>query len=888
MQMQASLSRIPAPVQKSKAAMRLRQATTPTKISSTAHPNQQKSPGDDAFEATLHASAEREASALTAAAKTALYGAKPEIPDAEDDGVAWRATGNDEDEVRKARIHARGVERAEAKENATSGLPSGMPEESSVSGGKAALAAARARAAAAAAAVAEAEAKLALAEAEAEAEAQAEAQLEAEAQAAAAHARKQTEMQAEKEATAQAEAKTRSEAQAEKEAAAQAEAEAEAKIMLAQAKAAAIAEVEADRAQAQKEIDAEADESSKSTTKPKSRSHSHILEAMTKDAALAKASNPSADGTSTSASGTPAPANAAEALHQLSQAEVEAEAATQMAAEAESKADLLDAALKEAILPSAQKDISSKLRTAKKEARLVRELATEARAKTERARRVATEMSEREKEQEAAAAALRKRAQARQGAAAAALRAKKQAASGANMVVAATGAAARNRKPKDHIAALADKEKAAADRRAKRVAAQALQEQQRKQKQQTIRERAAAAAAAGSVVGSGAGSLIDSGMEQQQKQQQQQQPAKSENVALGMSTHFCGAPGGTSGVAKATAVFTTHDSGAATAPLPLALSHTLLRAAGGGPSGPITPRKGSRCSLLSWMCSIGINERDAQDYVSRMTEEGYDDAESLQDMDEEEMLSFGMKKGHLKKVLRHRQRFVELANNANARKKDRDRRVSRSPRTPAMDASPAAPPSVKQPSPPPVAPAAGSAKAAIDAVKSKQLAKKKAKEEAKKKARAEAVAKRKAKEEAEKEEWNGIKCFKQWKVSENGEIKDSLGRPLLMNCRRRMPHKCGPDCPFRREKKGHTKKGQIAAVTKWHKKQKDEVVQKVAEHHEALKKAAQKEANRKRHSPVADDDAQAADKKPVQNSPLAKRALDMGAVPHNNAPQAFY
>merc|ERR1712146_22258 len=115
----------------------------------------------------------------------------------------------------------------------------------------------------------------------------------------------------------------------------------------------------------------------------------------------------------------------------------------------------------------------------------------------------------------------------------------------------------------------------------------------------------------------------------------------------------------------------------------------------------------------------------------------------------------------------------------------------------------------------------------------------------------------------------------------NGEIKDSLGRPLLMNCRRRMPHKCGPNCPFRREKKGHTKKGQIAAVTKWHKKQKEE------EHHEALKKAAQKEANRKRHSPVADDDAQAADHKPVQNSPVAKRALDMGAVPHNNAPQAF-
>ena len=77
--------------------MRQRQATSPMKTSSTAHPNQQKSPGDDAAEATMRAAAERKAAALAAAAMTAatgkshkpVYGTKPEVPDAEDDGVAW-------------------------------------------------------------------------------------------------------------------------------------------------------------------------------------------------------------------------------------------------------------------------------------------------------------------------------------------------------------------------------------------------------------------------------------------------------------------------------------------------------------------------------------------------------------------------------------------------------------------------------------------------------------------------------------------------------------------------------------------------------------------------------------------------------------------------------
>merc|ERR1711988_219352 len=129
-----------------------------------------------------------------------------------------------------------------------------------------------------------------------------------------------------------------------------------------------------------------------------------------------------------------------------------------------------------------------------------------------------------------------------------------------------------------------------------------------------------------------------------------------------------------------------------------------------------------------------------------------------------------------------------------------------------------------------------------------------------------------------KEEWNGIKCFKQWKVGENGAPMDSLGRPLLMNCRRRMPHKCGPDCPFRRDKKGHTKKGKLTEVTKWHKKHKQDVVAQEQQHQQQLKKEAQKEANRKRHSPVAEEQQQST--KPVENSPVAKRSLDMNAVPH--------
>ena len=75
--------------------------------------------------------------AATGKSHKPVYGTKPEVPDAEDDGVAWSVAGKDEDEARKARIHARGVERAEAKESAAPALRSEVPEQSSVSGGKA-------------------------------------------------------------------------------------------------------------------------------------------------------------------------------------------------------------------------------------------------------------------------------------------------------------------------------------------------------------------------------------------------------------------------------------------------------------------------------------------------------------------------------------------------------------------------------------------------------------------------------------------------------------------------------------------------------------------------------------------------------------------------------
>ena len=109
-----------------------------------------------------------------------------------------------------------------------------------------------------------------------------------------------------------------------------------------------------------------------------------------------------------------------------------------------------------------------------------------------------------------------------------------------------------------------------------------------------------------------------------------------------------------------------------------------------------------------------------------------------------------------------------------------------------------------------------------------------------------------------------------------------------------MPHKCGPDCPFRREKKGHTKKGKVTEVTRWHKKQKQDVITKEHQHKEQIKKAALKEASRKRHSPAAADVAPEQPPKPVANSPTpaAKRALDMNSVAHNGMPaqqpQGFY
>merc|ERR1711871_727130 len=49
------------------------------------------------------------------------------------------------------------------------------------------------------------------------------------------------------------------------------------------------------------------------------------------------------------------------------------------------------------------------------------------------------------------------------------------------------------------------------------------------------------------------------------------------------------------------------------------------------------------------------------------------------------------------------------------------------------------------------------------------------------------------------------KSFKGWKTK-GGRLRDTLGRPLDPNCRRRIPHKCGPNCPYRRDAQNNTPK----------------------------------------------------------------------------------
>ena len=51
----------------------------------------------------------------------------------------------------------------------------------------------------------------------------------------------------------------------------------------------------------------------------------------------------------------------------------------------------------------------------------------------------------------------------------------------------------------------------------------------------------------------------------------------------------------------------------------------------------------------------------------------------------------------------------------------------------------------------------------------------------------------------------GDKNFKGWK-RKGGKLADSLGRPVDPSCRRRIPHKCGPNCPYRRGTSQNTPK----------------------------------------------------------------------------------
>jgi hypothetical protein len=45
----------------------------------------------------------------------------------------------------------------------------------------------------------------------------------------------------------------------------------------------------------------------------------------------------------------------------------------------------------------------------------------------------------------------------------------------------------------------------------------------------------------------------------------------------------------------------------------------------------------------------------------------------------------------------------------------------------------------------------------------------------------------------------GTSAQKGWK-KKGGQLTDNLGRPVDASCRRRVPHKCGPKCPYRRDK----------------------------------------------------------------------------------------
>jgi len=45
----------------------------------------------------------------------------------------------------------------------------------------------------------------------------------------------------------------------------------------------------------------------------------------------------------------------------------------------------------------------------------------------------------------------------------------------------------------------------------------------------------------------------------------------------------------------------------------------------------------------------------------------------------------------------------------------------------------------------------------------------------------------------------GTSAQKGWN-KKGGQLTDNLGRPVDASCRRRVPHKCGPKCPYRRDK----------------------------------------------------------------------------------------
>ena len=56
--------------------------------------------------------------------------------------------------------------------------------------------------------------------------------------------------------------------------------------------------------------------------------------------------------------------------------------------------------------------------------------------------------------------------------------------------------------------------------------------------------------------------------------------------------------------------------------------------------------------LEGYLCSLDINAADAALYTTKLKEDGFDVVSDLKDMSEEDLKEIGMKKGHMRKVIK--------------------------------------------------------------------------------------------------------------------------------------------------------------------------------------------------------------------------------------------